>query len=100
MISRNLSPNDFAWALDASRRAYRVRPTTFGDLRTLGLTNVSGFITVVCLHSAVTTTMRAECGLFPDAWEDTDSYARRRLNAIAGSRTRRTQTAGTRGRSA
>lgn len=84
MIARSLlQHDDFLWALDNSRRRYRVRPTRQGDLTfRLGET-YPGFITVVSIDGAHRVVMKAQCELFPDDWEDTDHYASARLRAIA-----------------
>lgn len=84
MIARSLlQHDDFLWALDSSRRLFRVRPTRQGDLAfKLGET-YPDFITVVTLDNGERTVMAAQCALFPNPWEDTDRYAASRLNAIS-----------------
>lgn len=82
MISTSLQLDDFLWALDHSRRRYRVRPTRLGDQSFKPGPTFPGLITVVSMDSAHRVVMAARCGLFPDEWEDSDRYASARLNAI------------------
>jgi hypothetical protein len=83
MISRTLQLDDFLWALDNSRRRYRVRPTRLGDPFRDARPDYPGLITVVSVNGIHRVVMAARCGLFPDDWEDTDRYASARLNAIS-----------------
>lgn len=83
MISRTLQHDDFLWALDNSRRRYRVRPTRLGDLTFRSGETYPGMITVVSVNGIHRVVIAERCGLFPDAWEDTDRYASARLNAIS-----------------
>ena len=84
MIARHLlQHDDFLWALDNSRRLYRVRPTRLGDLTFKAGETYPGLITVVSLNGVHCQVMAAWCDLFPSAWEDTDRYASARLDAIS-----------------
>jgi len=90
MIARPLlQHDDFLWALDHSRRRYRVRPTRLGDQFGGPKPSYPGLITVVSLDGGRRVVMAARCGLFPHRWQDTDRYASARLNAISmGARAR------------
>ncbi|MGH1571375.1 hypothetical protein ACRAWG_12600 [Methylobacterium sp. P31] len=83
MISRILQHDDFLWALDHSRRRYRVRPTRLGDQFGNPKPAYPGLVTVVSMNGIHRVVMAERCGLFPDEWEDTDRYASARLNAIS-----------------
>ena len=81
MIARTLIPDDLAWALDHSTRRYRIRETQIGDAP--HVRHPGHYITVVPTNGAQPTVLAPRCDLFPDDWEDSDQYARARLNAIA-----------------
>lgn len=77
MIPRHLlTPDDFEWALDNSRRLFRVIPLDVDD------EGQAHLLRVVPLDGTQPVVMGARCGLFPGDWEDTDHYAAARLNAI------------------
>ncbi|MGU3417747.1 hypothetical protein [Methylobacterium sp. D54C] len=80
MIPRSLTPDDFVWALDHSRRRFRVRETRMPELPS-GLSSCS-YITVVPLDGSRPVVMLARCGLFPHEPIDSDRYATDRLRAI------------------
>lgn len=83
MIARHLlQHDDFLWALDNSRRRYRVRPTRPGDLTFRPGETYPGLITVVSMTKPLYTVMAARCGVSPGPWLDTDAYADFRLLAI------------------
>lgn len=82
MISRSLQLDDFLWALDNSRRRYRVRPTRLGDLTFRFGETYPGLITVVSMNGIHRVVMTARCEVSPGPWLDTDAYADFRLLAI------------------
>lgn len=82
-ISRKLSPDDLEWALDHSRRRYRVRVARPDD--NPNLKGSEHFLAVVPVNGATPSVMAPRCGLFPHDWRDDDDYAVARLDAIARS---------------
>ncbi|GJD58847.1 hypothetical protein [Methylobacterium dankookense] len=91
MISRRLDREDFLWALDNSRRRYRVRPTRRNDLSAYPIQDPAGFITVVMVRGGAPVVMKDTCGISPGPWFDTDAYADFRLLAINRARALRQQ---------
>lgn len=83
MIARSLlQQDDFLWALDHSRRRYRVRHTRCDDLHPLPIREPQGFISVVRIRGGAPVVMAAQCGISPGEWIDSDAYAEFRLLAI------------------
>lgn len=70
---------DLEWAIDHSRRRYRVRPSHPDDHPGLrcGAGDIGRSITVVRLHDARRLVFAAACSAFP-TWADTDAWAAQR----------------------
>ena len=81
LISRDLHPDDFEWALNNSRRKYRVRLSTYVDEpRTKsGMSHGIGIIRICDGHKIFLSAQWPPTALGP--WRDTDAWAEGRLAA-------------------
>jgi hypothetical protein len=97
-ISRKLlqiSRNDFEWAMDHSRRKYRVREAIDGDHPTIAAgaefssetlrkgRKRPSVITIIRLSDGKKWIGSGQTITFPYPWEDTDAYAEQRISAMA-----------------
>ncbi|WP_267359854.1 MULTISPECIES: hypothetical protein [unclassified Methylobacterium] len=82
IVRRRLQHDDYLWALDHSRRRYRVRPTRLGDLTLRFGETYPNLITVVSMDGKHLVVMAAKCKVASGRWHNTDAYADFRLLAI------------------
>lgn len=85
---RALRPEDRAFALDNSRRLFRVRGYLPGDRQRTPEMAVDGLITIVRLSDGERRTLARTCLLSSDEPVDTDMYAAGRWGLIDASRLR------------
>jgi hypothetical protein len=81
LFSFSLRRADFVWALDHSRRRYRVRPNVAADTPHISLPPAD-CITVVRLCDGLKITLRKTCLWSAIPWADSDEYAEHRLGLI------------------
>ncbi|WP_342111630.1 hypothetical protein [Methylobacterium sp. SI9] len=77
-----LNPDDREWALDNSRRAYRVRRSQAGDMPARPWRPSPHLITIVCLHDAFSIVLTETCLGARMPFTDSDDYALHRLAII------------------